>query len=111
MSPLKRHFIQDMTGFGAVTTLAGAIVVPGDVVCRQTSRDMILSRLSPPPSVVQYISYKIVFKRGIEICIITSSFLRVRYLLDMSKNIRIFLKFKSPTSPFNQTVPHLLRAS
>lgn len=110
MSPLKRHFIQDMTGFGAVTTLAGAIVVPGDVVCRQTSRDMILSRLSPPPSVMQYISYKIVFKRGIEICIITSSFLRVRRLLDVSKNIR-FLKFKSPTSPFNQTVPHPLRAS
>lgn len=56
MSPLTRLFIQDMTGFGAVTTLAGAIVMRGDVVCKQTSREMIPGRLSPPPSVEQYIS-------------------------------------------------------
>lgn len=32
MSPLNRDFIQDMTGFGAMTTLLGAVVGPGDVV-------------------------------------------------------------------------------
>lgn len=47
MSPLNRDFIQDMTGFGAVTTLLGAVGGPGNVVCKQTSRDMIPSRLSP----------------------------------------------------------------
>lgn len=47
MSPLNRDFIQDMTGFGAMTTLLGAIFVPGDVVCKQTSRDMIPSCLTP----------------------------------------------------------------
>lgn len=32
MSPLNRDFIQDMTGFGAMTTLLRAVVMPGHVV-------------------------------------------------------------------------------
>lgn len=32
MSPLNRDFIQDMTGFGAMTTLLRAVVMLGHVV-------------------------------------------------------------------------------
>lgn len=51
MSPINRDFIQEMTGFGAMTTLLGVVVMPGDVVCKQTSRDMIPSCLSPPATI------------------------------------------------------------
>lgn len=42
MSPFNRDFIQDMTDFSAMTTLLRAIVVPGNVVCEQRPRDVIL---------------------------------------------------------------------
>lgn len=51
VSPINRDFIQEMTGFGAMTTLLGVVVLLGDVVCKQTSRDMIPSCLSPPATI------------------------------------------------------------
>lgn len=84
MSPFNRDFIQDVTGSGAVTTLLGAAVKPA-AVCKRRPGDGILRQSLPQPSVVLYISYKIVFKHGIEICVITSGLLWVRHLLDMSE--------------------------
>lgn len=42
MSSFSRDFIRDMTGSGAVTTLLGAVVKPGDVVYKQHPGDVIL---------------------------------------------------------------------
>ena len=86
MSLFNRDFIQDMAGSRAMTALPGAVVKPGDV-CEQCPGDVILQQsLPPPPSVVQCISHKIVFKHGTEICLITSILLWVRHLLDVSKS-------------------------
>ena len=73
MSLFNRGFIQDMAGSRAMTALPGAVVKPGDVVCKQCPGDVILQQSLPlPPSVVQCISHKILFKHGTEICLITS---------------------------------------
>lgn len=73
MSLFNTDFIQDMAGSQAVTALLGAVVKPGDVVCKHCPGDVILQQSpNPQPSVVQCISHKIVFKHGSEICLITS---------------------------------------
>ena len=50
MSLFSRDFIQDMAGSRAVTALLGAVVKPGDVVCKQCPGDVILQQSPPPPT-------------------------------------------------------------
>jgi len=49
MSLFNRDFIQDTAGSQAVTALLGAVVKPGDVVCKHCPGDVILQQ-SPHPN-------------------------------------------------------------